>query len=55
MPRRSWALLSRGPDPQIPRVVLRDQELFGASGRVDNIQGMSGNMINMISDAHGLS
>ena len=26
-PRRSWTLLSRGPDPQIP-AVLRDQELF---------------------------
>ena len=31
-PRRSWTLLSRGPDPQIP-TFLRDQELFGASGR----------------------
>ena len=38
LPRRSWTLLSRGrtllsrsPDPQICRV-LRDQELFGASG-----------------------
>ena len=33
IPRRSWALIWRGLGSQIPRV-LRDQELFGASGYV---------------------
>ena len=43
--RRSWTLLSRGRtllsrglDPQIPRV-LRDQELFGAFGEFEPISG----------------